>query len=52
MKFSTMFYTVFDLNGMLKVGTFFKNYQIERGRKSFSYAVFFFSHSFLCDKTK
>lgn len=24
MKFSTMFYTVFDLNGMLKVGTFLK----------------------------
>lgn len=52
MKFSTMFYTVFDLNGMLKVGTFFKNYQIERSRKSFSYAVYFLNHFSVIEQSK
>lgn len=32
MKFSTMFYSVCDLNGMLEVGTFFTDYKIERAR--------------------
>lgn len=35
-----MFYTVFDLNGMLEVGTFFPNYKIERGRMSFNSQIF------------
>lgn len=29
MKFSTMFYTVFDLNGVLEVGNFFFFYKLQ-----------------------
>lgn len=43
MKFNTMFYTAFDLNGMLEVGIFFPN-TIQKGLEC-NFAIEYYSFS-------